>query len=56
MWRDICLNNPDQIVKHIKGYQQVLDKLSSLIENNESDALENLFSEAKSARDEWIKD
>jgi prephenate dehydrogenase len=56
MWRDICLNNPDQIVKHIKGYQQVLDKLSGLIENNESDALENLFSEAKSARDEWIKD
>jgi len=56
MWRDICLNNPDQIVKHIKGYQQVLDKLSSLIENNQAESLEKLFADAKSARDEWIKD
>ena len=56
MWRDICLNNAGEIVKHIQGYQQALDKLSNLIDNNESDALEKLFSEAKSARDEWIKD
>lgn len=56
MWRDICLNNSADIVKHIKGYQESLDKLSNLIENNQSEALENLFAEAKSARDEWIKD
>ncbi|MDG2394829.1 prephenate dehydrogenase/arogenate dehydrogenase family protein [Candidatus Thioglobus sp.] len=56
MWRDICLNNSADIVKHIQGYQQVLDNLSGLIESNESDALEKLFSEAKTARDEWIKD
>ena len=56
MWRDICLNNSTDIVKHIKGYQQALDKLSNLIENNQSEALEKLFVEAKSARDDWIKD
>ncbi|MCS5588969.1 MAG: prephenate dehydrogenase/arogenate dehydrogenase family protein, partial [Candidatus Thioglobus sp.] len=56
MWRDICLNNSEDIVKHIKGYQQVLDKLSNLIEGNQSEALEKLFAEAKSARDDWIKD
>jgi prephenate dehydrogenase len=56
MWRDICLNNSADIVKHIQGYQQVLDNLSGLIESNESDALEKLFSKAKTARDEWIKD
>ncbi len=56
MWRDICLNNSADIVKHINGYQQVLDKLSDLIKSNDSDALEKLFSEAKNARDEWIKD
>jgi len=56
MWRDICLNNSADIVKHIQGYKQVLDNLSGLIESNESDALEKLFSEAKTARDEWIKD
>jgi len=56
MWRDICLNNPKDIVKHIKGYQQALDKLSTLIENNQSEELEKLFSDAKSARDSWLKD
>ncbi len=56
MWRDICLNNSEDIVKHIKGYQQALDKLSNLIEGNQSEALEKLFSKAKSARDDWIKD
>lgn len=55
MWRDICLNNSLDIVKHIAGYQQSLDNLSSLIKNNESEALEKLFSEAKSARDAWIE-
>jgi len=55
MWRDICLNNSLDIVKHIQGYQQSLDNLSSLIKNNESEALEKLFSEAKSARDAWIE-
>jgi len=30
--------------------------LSNLIENNQSEALEKLFVEAKSARDDWIKD
>ena len=56
MWRDICLNNSADIVKHIQGYQQALDKLSDLVKNKESEALHKLFSEAKSARDEWIKD
>lgn len=56
MWRDICLNNSEDIVKHIQGYQQALDKLSDLVKNKESDALHKLFSEAKSARDDWIKD
>ena len=56
MWRDICLNNSTDIVKHIKGYQLALDGLSNLIENNQSEALEKLFVEAKSARDDWIKD
>jgi prephenate dehydrogenase len=56
MWRDICLNNSADIVKHIQGYQQALDKLSDLVKNKESDALHKLFSEAKSARDSWIKD
>ena len=56
MWRDICLNNSGEIVKHIKGYQQTLDKLSTLIEANQAEQLERLFAQAKSARENWIKD
>lgn len=56
MWRDICINNPEQIVKHIEGYQQSLAKIANLIKNNQSEALEHLFTDAKSARDTWLKD
>ncbi len=54
MWRDICINNSDQIVKHIEGYQQALEKLSNLIKNNQTEELERLFIDAKSTRDKWI--
>ena len=56
MWRDICLNNPDQIIKHIEGYQQSLDKIANLIKTQQPEALEQVFVEAKSARDDWLKD
>ncbi len=56
MWRDICINNPEQIVKHIEGYQKSLDNIANLIKNNQPEALEKLFSDAKSARDGWLKD
>ncbi|WP_190600053.1 prephenate dehydrogenase [Candidatus Vesicomyidisocius sp. SY067_SCS001] len=54
MWRDICINNPKEIVKHIEGYQKTLEKISNLIKNNKAEALEKLFQEAKSARDTWF--
>ncbi|BAF61693.1 prephenate dehydrogenase [Candidatus Vesicomyidisocius calyptogenae] len=54
MWRDICINNPKEIVKHIEGYQKTLEKISNLIKNNKAEALEQLFQEAKSARDNWF--
>ena len=56
MWRDICINNPEQIVKHIEGYQQSLDNIANLIKNNQPEALEKLFTNAKSARESWLKD
>lgn len=54
MWRDICLNNSDEIIKHIEGYKSTLDKLAKLIQDRNSDELEQLFNEAKSARDNWL--
>lgn len=56
MWRDICLNNSDEIIKHIDGYKAALDKLSNLIQQQQSTELEQLFIKAKSARDNWLDD
>jgi prephenate dehydrogenase len=42
-WRENNANNPDEIVKHIAGFQQSLDKLSSLIEEGKAKEIEHLL-------------
>lgn len=54
MWRDICINNPDEIVKHMTGFQQRLDKLSDLIKNGKTQEIEQLFTKARNARNKWV--
>ncbi|CAC9456137.1 Prephenate and/or arogenate dehydrogenase (unknown specificity) (EC 1.3.1.12)(EC 1.3.1.43) [uncultured Gammaproteobacteria bacterium] len=56
MWRDICINNPNEIVKHIAGFQQSLAKLSSLIKEGKAKEIEQLFMNAKTARDDWLNE
>lgn len=51
MWRDICLNNSTEIIKQVEQYKKTLDKLVLLIKNNEKEALEKTFSNAKAQRD-----
>jgi len=54
MWRDICIQNKDQIIDHIRGYQKTLNSLVDAIENENSDELDLLFTSAKKTRDSWI--
>ena len=54
MWRDICLNNRDSIVEHIKGYQDSLNTLVDAINSQNKEQLESLFSKAKNTRDSWV--
>jgi len=54
MWRDICLNNKEAIVKHIKGYRDTLDNLIDVIEDENTTKIETLFRDAKSNRDQWL--
>ena len=54
MWRDICLNNKDQIINHIKNYQKTLDSLVEVIDNKNDVELEAFFLNAKKTRDSWI--
>ena len=56
MWRDICLSNGDALVTMIKEFSDDLQLLSNAIENNDSTYLEETFSRAKKARDEFCED
>lgn len=56
MWRDICINNPNEIVKHIEGFQRSLDKLSCLIKEGQAESIKQLFENAKIARDDWLNE
>jgi prephenate dehydrogenase len=54
MWRDICLQNKDQITDHINGYQATLSELKDAINSDNSEKLELLFTTAKNTRDSWV--
>ncbi|WP_172967676.1 prephenate dehydrogenase/arogenate dehydrogenase family protein [Hydrogenovibrio sp. JE_KL2] len=54
MWRDISLSNAQAIVKWLRNYQAEIDNLIGLIEGQQSDALYELFHDAKVARDKHI--
>ncbi|MDB4822783.1 prephenate dehydrogenase/arogenate dehydrogenase family protein [Candidatus Pseudothioglobus singularis] len=54
MWRDICLQNKDQITEHINGYQATLSELKDAINSDNSEKLELLFTTAKNTRDSWV--
>ena len=55
MWRDICLNNANEITNHISGYIDNLENLSNMIKNHDSDGIDRLFLNAKQSRDNWLK-
>ena len=54
MWRDICLQNKNQIMNHLKGYQSTLDDLIEAINDEDSEKLGQLFTTAKKTRDSWL--
>ena len=54
MWRDICLQNKDKIISHLRGYQSTVEELIDAIDQEERDKLELLFATAKKTRDSWI--
>ena len=54
MWRDICIQNKEQIINHLKGYQSTLSELIDAIDDDDSKRLEMLFTTAKNTRDSWV--
>jgi len=55
MWRDICLENADEIVKAIDSYMNRLAELRKAVKSADSAAMETIFRRASEAkRGKWI--
>jgi len=54
MWRDICLENRDAIIKYLDDFQQDLADLSENIKDSDGDALMQVFINSKETRDRNI--
>lgn len=56
MWRDICLGNREVLSRQIDAYQNELAALREMLARGDGDALERVFSDAREARRQWLKD
>src|SRR5256714_8979478 len=55
MWRDICIANRDALLAELARYSAQLGLVEKLLQAADASALEKLFSEARDARDRWLK-
>jgi prephenate dehydrogenase len=55
MWRDICLANKDLLLDEISRFAKKILQVKKMLERGDGDALEKLFTEARQARDRWLK-
>ena len=53
MWRDICLSNRDAVLAMMQRFQNEMNQLKQAIENDNAEALYDIFKRAKTARDEF---
>ena len=54
MWRDICVANRGPLLAELDRYAAKLAALRPLLERGDAAALEQLFSEARAARERWL--
>ncbi|MFJ7734831.1 prephenate dehydrogenase [Lysinibacillus sp. NPDC097287] len=52
LWRDITLQNRDELIAQLDGWQSEMDRVKSLLLDGNSDDIESYFSVAKELRDE----
>ena len=55
MWRDICVANRDRLLAELSSYEGGLKALRALVQAGDGAALEKLFTEARDARNRWLK-
>ena len=54
MWRDICLNNREQILEMMQRYRAELDMLYNALDSGDGEKLLDVFSQAKQIRDNFV--
>lgn len=54
MWHDICLANREAILKALIHFNQGLTELTQAIEQGNSQQIEKIFTQAKTARDKFV--
>ena len=55
MWRDICLANKRPVVKLIDQFQNALENIKTLIEQDQADALQETFTHANVHRGKLVE-
>lgn len=55
MWRDICMENRDAILKILDRYMSDLENLREVISKGDLEMLQQIFSRAKDARDKYTQ-
>ncbi len=55
MWRDICLENKRPVVKLIDQFQNALENIKTLIEEDQADALQETFANANGHRGKLVE-
>jgi prephenate dehydrogenase len=55
MWRDIALANREALLAELDAYLAALQTLRQAVDGHDSDALLDIFSRARTAREHWLK-
>ena len=56
MWREILLANKTQLSSSIDDFEQWIAQLRTMLDSNDGDALEMVFSDVKNSRDNFVAD
>jgi prephenate dehydrogenase len=54
MWRDICMANADRLLRELSLYEKKLQEVGDMLQQKDADALEELFADARAARQKWL--
>lgn len=55
MWRDICMSNREALGRELDLYAGKLAEVRAMLERGDARSIERLFSQAREARDRWLK-